>query len=86
MNKYNVEFREALRYDREFEIEVPDNIGEDELESIMNAAQRKASNYEDFGFAYDVFGIYGIKVTERADESMDSPQRCEYEIFDFYKK
>lgn len=83
MKNYRVDFSEKLKYDRSFNIEVPDEMDELELDSIMSAAQRKANYYEDFGFAYDVFEIHGIKITERADESLDSPQNCEFDIYDF---
>ncbi|OAS19277.1 hypothetical protein [Paenibacillus oryzisoli] len=78
MKKVTLEVEEILKYTREIEIHVPDDMSEDVLEILMNRMESK----ESLDDALRVLKKADIKISEY-DDSLDSPDSMEVEVLQF---
>ena len=80
--KYKISVEETLKYDREFTVDIPEDMDEDELDDLLDEAQNQANGGEDFSAIYTFLQSYGIKITEYADDDTHYPQSAEFNIYD----
>lgn len=78
MKKVTVEVMETLKYKREIEIEVPDEMTEQQLEFLFSKMERDEFLID----AVYVLKEAGIKVG-RYDDDLDSPDYGEVEVIEF---
>jgi hypothetical protein len=78
MKKVTIEVQETLKYNREIECEIPDEMTETELDSLLGKMERD----EFLGDAIYVLKRAGIEVGEY-DEDLDSPSYGEVEVLEF---
>jgi hypothetical protein len=68
---------ETLKYQRQMTIDVPENMSEQTLNSILTEAERYTFSAGEFADKLD--DCNGITVIERPDEDMSSPYDAEVE-------
>lgn len=78
MKKIKLEIEETLRYDRSMIIEVPESISEDELDTILDRAERAFGSQD----VSNILSRAGIKVLNEPDSDPSSPKTVELEITD----
>lgn len=83
--KYTVVVEETLKYDREVVIEVPDDMDEDDLDDVLDTAERTIRSYGDIDYLYSALESHDVKVVQRADDDTHYPKGVEYEIYDVMK-
>jgi hypothetical protein len=76
--KYTIKVEENLTYERQFTVNVPEEIGEEEFEEILDRVGHR--DMDDIYYDLDRFGII---VVDCADDDMSSPIDAEYEITEF---
>lgn len=81
--KYEISATEVLEYTRKFTVEIPDDMGEGTLDSILDEAENMASCCGEFDVVYGALEEQECKIIEYADDSTDSPDRCDITISDF---
>jgi hypothetical protein len=82
MKKVRISIEENLRYQREMIIEVPDDMTEDKLNTILDKSQRRAQSAGDIPYIVESLNK-DIKIVECPDEDLSSPWDSEIEIDDF---
>lgn len=83
--KYTITVEEVLTYNREFTIDIPDDMSEGKLNSILDHAQEQANKYEDFSSIYYALEDHKIKILEYADDDTHCPTKAEFEITEMDK-
>jgi hypothetical protein len=78
MKKVTIQVQETLKYDREIEVEIPDEMTETEFDRLCVAMERVDSLSD----ALYVLKRNGIKVGQY-DEDMNSPDFGEVEVLEF---
>lgn len=81
--KYEITATETLEYTRKFTVEIPDDMEEGTLNSILDQAENRASRCGEFAVVYGALEEQGCKIIEYADDGTDSPDRCDITISDF---
>jgi hypothetical protein len=78
MKKVKLNVLETLKYQREIEVKIPDDMSEDELNRILDRAQR-GTNLDEFLHRLEsndiTFGVY--------DDDLSSPYDSEVECDDY---
>lgn len=77
MEKLRLSVVETLKYQREMVIEVPDDMSDEALAAVLDAAESCVSSAEEF--AENLDGHFGVRVVEKPDTDMDSPYHAEIE-------
>jgi hypothetical protein len=80
LKKLTLTIEEKLMYTRHMTIEVDPNMSEDQLNRILDHAQKNAEHPDDLSI---VLERQGIKTIKDVDSDLSSPDDCEIEIFDY---
>lgn len=83
--KCEITATESLEYIRKFIVDIPDDMEEETLDAIPDVAEAKAIRAGDVQVIYSELEEKGCKIVEYADDSIDSPDRCDIVITDFNK-
>jgi hypothetical protein len=81
--KTKIVVEEVLTYRREMVVDVPSEIDEEEFDSLLDVAQKKANRMGDIGSILDVLEQHDCKVVEYPDDDLGSPDSSEFEITDY---
>lgn len=81
MKKAKIWIEERLRYNREIDVEIPDEMTERELEDLFNECERySADNVDD---VVRFLGKNGINLIGQVDNDMDCPDSMSIEITEY---
>lgn len=75
-----IKVQETVKFDRELHFQAPNGITEDELDDILNEADRNAQTIEDYA---DILERHGLEVNQDYDREYDSPTDSELECDDY---
>lgn len=81
MAKAKIWIEERLRYNREIDVEIPDEMTYRELEDLFDECERyRADNVDD---VVRFLGKNGIKLIGQVDNDMDCPDSMSVEITEY---
>lgn len=81
MAKAKIWIEERLRYNREIDVEIPDEMTDRELEDLFDECERyRADNVDD---VVRFLGKNGIKLIGQVDNDMDCPDSMSVEITEY---
>lgn len=79
MKKVRLDVEEKLRYRREVEVYIPDDMDDSDLEDALDAAVNRSESLDDFIRLLEREGIR----CDGYDDSLDSPSYMEIECDDY---
>lgn len=83
--RQKLDFYETLSYHREIVFDLPEDIDEDELDSLYYKIQNSVDRNKEPDAIYEVLEQTGATIVERADDDTHYPTTVEIEIMDMFE-